>query len=266
MSYHLGSVGPDERAAGDPPAGRTRFLPRGLLSSALVLLVMAAFAGGVWFAHVAARRHEGGATAGDIPLIRADPHPFKVRPTKPGGMAVPDQNMLVYGERHDRIEHLLPPPEKPMARPAPPPPPPAPKRPAVPPPAIAAAPAAAPSAPAAPTLAQAPAASPTTPAVAAPAPAKPAPAPLRPAIARTGGFRLQLGSVKTPDAARRTWQRLKEANADLLGNLDGFAMRADLGAKGVYYRIETAPLADRAVAAQICGELKRRGVGCLLGH
>lgn len=261
MSYHLGSLAPDERAAGtDPPqGGRVRLLVRAIASSALVLLVMAAFAGGVWFAHFAGRRHAG---AGDVPLIRADSRPMKVRPAAPGGMVVPDQNMLVYGERHDRVEHLLPPPEAPMPRPAPPPPkPPAapvPVAAAPPAPAPALAPAKAPPAPA-PTLAKAPPA----PAPSA-MPAKPAPAPLRPVIARTGGVRLQLGSVRTPEAARREWQHLKEVDADLLGNIDGFAMRVDLGAKGVYYRIETAPLAEPAVAAKICGELKRRGAGCVI--
>ena len=258
MSYHLGSIAPDERAAGagEPSGGRGRLLARGIASSALVLLVMAAFAGGVWFAHFAGRRHGG--AADNVPLIRADTHPMKVRPAAPGGMVVPDQNMLVYGERHDRVEHLLPSPEAPMPRPVPPPP--APKPQAAPVQAAVSAPPAPPApAPAgpAPALAKAPPATPAAPA---------RPVPLRPVIARTGGIRLQLGSVRTPDAARREWQHLKEANTDLLGNIDGFAVRADLGAKGVYYRIETAPLADPALAARICGELKRRGDGCILGR
>jgi hypothetical protein len=268
MSYHLGSVAPptpraeppnDERAAGtgEPSGGRARLLARGIASSALVLLVMAAFAGGVWFAHFAGRRHGG--AAGNVPLIRADSRPMKVRPAAPGGMVIPDQHMLVYGERRHEVEHLLPPPEAPLPRPVPPPP--APKPQAAPVPASPVPASAAPTPPA-PALAKAPTAPPAPPA----APAKPAPAPLRPVIARTGGIRLQLGSVRTPDEARREWQHLKETNADLLGSIDGFAVRADLGAKGIYYRIETAPLADPAVAARICGELKRRGDGCLLDH
>jgi hypothetical protein len=271
MSYQLGSIDPDERAeeVGDPPGGRVRLLARGILSSALVLLVMAAFAGGVWFAHGAGKRYPGGG-AEDVPLLRADPHPFKIRPATPGGMVVPDQNMLVYGERRNTVEHLLPPPEAPMPRPAPP----APKQAAVPPPAASAA---APGEPA-PAPAQtptAPAAKGLTTASALPGgtstPAPPA-APTPPALANTtsvktgnGGVRLQLGAVRSPDAARREWQHLKEANADLLGDVAGFAVRADLGAKGIYYRIETAPFADPAAATRLCGELKRRGTGCILG-
>jgi hypothetical protein len=275
MSYPLGSIDPDERAdpalpdGGVPGAGARRLL-RGLLSAALVLLVMLAFASGVWFAHVAGKRH--GASA-DVPLLRADRHPFKIRPAAPGGMVVPDQNMMVYGERHEVVEHLLPPPETPMPRPAPPPTP----KPAAPKPAPSqAAPAAMPAgrAPAvtrAPTvpaardhatparaLTAAPAAAPATrpAAIMQPAPAKPG----------SGGVRLQLGAVKSPDLARREWQRLKEANADLLGDVPGFAIPTDLGGKGVYYRIETAPFADRAAAERICDVLKQRGSECVLGR
>src|SRR5579883_2795106 len=245
MSYHLGSVDPDERAGGfgASPGGGIRPVMRVLLSSALVLLVMAAFAGGVWFAHVSGGRR-GGDGSGDIPLLRADPHPFKVKPAAPGGMVIPDQNMLVYGERHDTVEHLLPPPEAPMPRPAPPPPP-------------------APPAPQAP--AAAPAAVPATAPPPAPAAAMPAAA-AKPAAATAqgGGVRLQLGAVRSPQEARREWQRLKHDNADLLGDVAGFAVRADLGAKGIYYRIETAPFADPAAAARVCAALKRRGSECIL--
>src|SRR5579884_1253672 len=248
MSYHLGSVDPDESAGGfgASPGGGIRPVMRVLLSSALVLLVMAAFAGGVWFAHVSGGRR-GGDGSGDIPLLRADPHPFKVKPAAPGGMVIPDQNMLVYGERHDTVEHLLPPPEAPMPRPAPPPP--APPRAAPAPQAPAAAPAAVPAT-----------APPPAPAAAMPAAAaKPAAA-----TAQGGGVRLQLGAVRSPQEARREWQRLKHDNADLLGDVAGFAVRADLGAKGIYYRIETAPFADPAAAARVCAALKRRGSECIL--
>src|SRR5579883_2837599 len=247
MSYHLGSVDPDDRAGGfgASPGGGIRPVMRVLLSSALVLLVMAAFAGGVWFAHVSGGRR-GGDGSGDIPLLRADPHPFKVKPAAPGGMVIPDQNMLVYGERHDTVEHLLPPPEAPMPRP---PPPPAPPRAAPAPQAPAAAPAAVPAT-----------APPPAPAAAMPAAAaKPAAA-----TAQGGGVRLQLGAVRSPQEARREWQRLKHDNADLLGDVAGFAVRADLGAKGIYYRIETAPFADPAAAARVCAALKRRGSECIL--
>jgi hypothetical protein len=273
MSYQLGSTDPpaprDQRSRGDPEdehaeaGGGTRLLGRGILSAALVLVVMAAFAGGIWFAHATDKRQQGG-EANAVPLLRADPHPLKVRPAAPGGMVIPDQNMLVYGERHDTVEHLLPPPETPLPRPAPP----APKQSAAPPPVAAATaaigPAPAPAAPAA----KRPAPAPTLPAevpIPPPAAAPPRAAVATPAPATAGGgVRLQLGAVRSPDAARREWQHLKKANADLLGNVAGFAVRVDLGAKGIYYRIETAPFADLAAAMRLCDALKQRGAACIL--
>ncbi len=52
---------------------------------------------------------------GEVPLIRADFGPVKVRPEKPGGMEVPDRDKLVYqrmqsGAPEPRVERLLPPP------------------------------------------------------------------------------------------------------------------------------------------------------------
>jgi len=62
----------------------------------------------------------------DVPIVRAEPGPVKVRPTSPGGLQVPDRDKLVYnrirssGADEDigpSVEHLLPMPETPMAAP-----------------------------------------------------------------------------------------------------------------------------------------------------
>jgi hypothetical protein len=74
---------------------------------------------------------------------------------------------------------------------------------------------------------------------------------------------MQLGSVRSQDAARQEWDRIKRMNADLLASVSAMPVRADLGEKGVFYRIQTAPIAD---AERICGELKRRNVGCIIAR
>ena len=43
------------------------------------------------------------------------------------------------------------------------------------------------------------------------------------------------------------------------------AVRADLGEKGMYYRIQAGPLADGRGRA-VCGELKRRNLGCIIAR
>jgi hypothetical protein len=80
--------------------------------------------------------------------------------------------------------------------------------------------------------------------------------------AASGHVRVQLGSVKSPEAARAEWQRLKHRYPDLLGRLSADAVRDDLGARGVWYRIEAGGLADRAAAKRLCAALQEHKLGC----
>ncbi|HEY1298938.1 MAG TPA: SPOR domain-containing protein [Stellaceae bacterium] len=256
MSYHLGPAETEEHAGlyADPreaPAPQ----PRRLLTIAAGLAVMVLFAGGLWLAYIAGTRHAVGSSGTDVPLIRADARPDKVKPDKPGGLQIPDRNMLIYGENRNPVEHLLPPPEQPMARPTAPP---SPSAAAAPPPEpVAASPEAAAPPPPKPSSTQK-AAAPT-----AIASGK-KPEAVRASPAKSGGVRLQLAAVRSEEVARREWDRIKRKNHDLLGNLTASAIRADLGDKGVYYRIRTAPVGDFAAADRICGALKERNVGCIV--
>jgi hypothetical protein len=90
------------------------------------------------------------------------------------------------------------------------------------------------------------------------------PQPGRPQLEPAGGLRLQLGAVRSAGMARAEWDRLKRTNPDLLGHLTAVAVRADLGDRGVYYRIQTGPIADSAVAERLCGELRQRHLGCMI--
>lgn len=102
-----------------------------------------------------------------------------------------------------------------------------------------------------------PASAPATPA-AATAPPEPAPAP-----AAADGWRIQLAAVRSQDAAASEWRRYKRLYNDLLGNLDVRIQKADLGDRGIYYRIQ-AGLLSRDDADQLCRTLKSRGGSCLL--
>lgn len=246
-----------------------------LIAGAIVLFVFS----GVVFALF---RHKGGpVVSAEVPLIRADEQPTRKRPSDAGGMTVPDRDSLVLNRAEPSVEQLLPPPETPLPRPTPPEPPaaaePTPPQAAAPPGAAAPAPAAAPPQekpePASTPAAAAPPSAPPSAAAAPPSPAAPAPerkmaraaAPPPPAAPTTvKGYRLQLGSVRTPEAAKKEWDQLKSEQGDVLGALGFTAERADLGARGIYYRIQAGPIADAATAERDCNELKRRGVGCLL--
>jgi hypothetical protein len=247
-----------------------RRLPKIFLS----MLAMALFAGGLWFAYVQGTRHpapgvqagvQGDVQGDGVALIRADERPTKVKPDQPGGMAIPDQNVSLYNEKPGgaQVENLLPAAPQPMPRPAP-----APKEAAVAPPPIPPAPAA----PVASSPASAPAAAPAASSPAKPA-AKAAPQPKQPASVAApaappgkGPIQLRLASLRSPEAAREEWARLKRENSDLLGNLTAVAVRTDLGDQGIYYRIQAGSFGDAAAAEKLCGELKRRKLGCILAR
>ncbi len=160
MSYQqFGHVDRDERIelAADEPMGeapRWSLVPKPLVN----VLVMAGFAGALYFAYVQGTHHpvatppavapaqqavaQPTLVAGqrpaatpavvaqnppppdNVPLIKADPNPIKVKPEQPGGLQVPDRNMMIYNERPGGppVEKLLPPPEQPETRAVAPPP------------------------------------------------------------------------------------------------------------------------------------------------
>ena len=256
MSYQLGSMDSDRTELYADPRERevaSRF--RGLIAGLVAVVVVGVFAGGLWFAYQQGLQHGGGSTgAADVPLIRADERPTKVKPENPGGMEVPDRDKLIYTQKRPTVEHLLPPPEKPMPRPTAP---------------SAAAPSGSPQPPLMtaaagasnpgpqPQLQQPAGKLPAKAGSAAATAAKPA------AAQQTGGARIQLASVRSEEAARQEWDRIRRANPDLLGSASANFVRADLGDKGVFYRLQTAPIAD---AERVCGELKRRNIGCIIAR
>jgi TPR repeat protein len=79
-----------------------------------------------------------------------------------------------------------------------------------------------------------------------------------------GGYSVQLAAVRVESAARGEWRRLRERHAELLGNLSLNVVRADLGPKGIFYRLRAGPLADKATARALCQVLAKKKVGCLV--
>ena len=85
-----------------------------------------------------------------------------------------------------------------------------------------------------------------------------------PAAGPTAAFRVQIGAVKTDSEAKREGERLKRQHTDVLGPLQLSVHRADLGSKGVFYRIQLGPLASADAAGDVCKKLSARKVGCLV--
>ena len=237
------------------------------------------------------------------PLIKADEKPIKVYPESPGGMTEQNADKLVYsrlrGEnRKGEVERILPEPEQPQrphsselpaasappatdgqgqtdGRPSasgptylgpnpvaapdeeeaeeepvptrvetPPPPKPAPK---------------------------AAESKPVQVAAARPVPAPPASKPVakaeptqKQAPAATGGFRVQILAARSAEDASAAWKKIQAKNGDVLRGLTGSVARADLGDRGVFYRLRVGPIASEAKAQSLCSALASRNVSCLI--
>lgn len=236
------------------------------------------------------------------PTIVADQTPYKVRPADPGGMQVANQDKMVYERispeemQQPGVEKLLPDPVAPKApelaesvrqgqavvptapstppslapevravAPAPAPVPApvqAPPQPAAPPPVMTMPAAPSSSAPSAPTF-TAPAPTqgqPPVPATAATAPKAP-PVPAKPAA--TGTYSVQLAALRDEVSVRKQWDGLQAKYPALLGSLSMGIERADLGNKGVFYRLRATGLPSEEAARTLCSELAKQKVGCL---
>ncbi len=262
-----------------------------LLPGLLVALAIGAFVAIVWWAY---RTAGTDGAPSEVPVVQTEPGDEKVRPESEGGMEIPDQDKQIYeqlgsGEAAPEVERLVAPPEEPLAPPAPPPAEPAPDTASLTPPpapqevttapaeetaALAELPEAPPDAADAepPTIPEAPADAQATaesaPAETPPAGEEPAaetePAP-EPQVAAAGeGFRVQLAAVKSEADANAVWVKLQKAHADLLGALKPTIQRADLGAQGIFYRIQGGPLASRDDAVALCDALKAKDQACLV--
>ena len=85
----------------------------------------------------------------------------------------------------------------------------------------------------------------------------PLPAPT-PAVAKKDGIYIQLGSYRDLKAAKADWAKLQKKYPQSIGKMSMHTERADLGAKGVFHRLQ-AKAGTEARAKQICTVLKSSG-------
>lgn len=270
-----------------PPPQPERVLPKGGLSVVAVLV----FLGIVWYAYP-----DGDARApdADVPVIVAEKEAYKFQPDDPGGMQVRHQDSTVFdpleGRGKQSAERLLPKPEEPVDTDK------------VIPATVAAIEKAEPelkldmqveeiaegtekfiaraeekTAEAVATAKTAaapvvlPVNKPAKPAASAEAAAKAsaiapaAGAATKPvAAAQAGSVYIQLGSYRDASGAETDWKKLQKKYPEQLGSLSMRTERVDLGAKGVFNRLQAGKLTE-ARAKEVCDVLKSANAGgCMI--
>lgn len=78
-----------------------------------------------------------------------------------------------------------------------------------------------------------------------------------------GDFAVQLASMPDKEAAQKTMAKLQSRFASNLGSTQLRVVKADLGSKGIYYRIQSQPLSE-AKAKSLCSSIKTSSAGCIL--
>lgn len=80
----------------------------------------------------------------------------------------------------------------------------------------------------------------------------------------SGNYIIQLGSVRSADGAREEWGKIKSKLPGVLDQLNLNVERADLGDRGVFYRIQAGRI-DKQTAAELCNKVKAsKAAGCLV--
>jgi cell division protein FtsN len=79
-----------------------------------------------------------------------------------------------------------------------------------------------------------------------------------------GGYLVQVSSQRNETEAQAALRSLQAKYSNVLGGQQASVRRADLGARGVFYRAMIGPFASRDQANQICGNLKAAGGDCIV--
>jgi len=101
-----------------------------------------------------------------------------------------------------------------------------------------------------------------------PAPAKPQANKLEAAAdeAKPQGWTVQLSSQRAPEAAWSVWKKLSAKYDSLLAGTDPLVYKADLGDRGIYYRLRVHKISSHHAARSLCAKLKARGTACFVSY
>ena len=77
------------------------------------------------------------------------------------------------------------------------------------------------------------------------------------------GWSVQVASANSEDGAWSAWKQMQSHNA-MLVEAKPVVVRADLGTKGIYFRVRLSGFADKGAAKDACTKLKAKGVACFV--
>jgi cell division protein FtsN len=77
---------------------------------------------------------------------------------------------------------------------------------------------------------------------------------------------VQIGAYPSREFAEKAFRQFKLTHGELAGDYLPDIKKADLGARGVWYRLRLGPFPGKPAAAAACEEMKKEGVTCLIAE
>ena len=77
------------------------------------------------------------------------------------------------------------------------------------------------------------------------------------------GWSVQIASAATENAAWSTWKKM-QARHKALASKEPVVVRADLGTRGIFYRVRLVGFESQSDANTECAKLKSKGVKCYI--
>ena len=97
-----------------------------------------------------------------------------------------------------------------------------------------------------------------------PAPAASEPAAPRFSFSSEGNYLVQVAALRSEAGAEAAWSKLSVQYDDIFNGASRYVQRADLGAKGVFFRLRAGRFQDRSEAVSFCDALKADGGSCIV--
>jgi len=85
-----------------------------------------------------------------------------------------------------------------------------------------------------------------------------------PEFATNGPYVAQLAALQSEAAVNAAWHRYASRAPQLFGAAHLDTQRADLGQRGIYYRVRAGYFADRANATLFCDRIRQMGQDCIV--
>lgn len=79
-----------------------------------------------------------------------------------------------------------------------------------------------------------------------------------------GAYLVQIAAFRSEEAAEAAWRKASGSRPDIYRGAAKHIQRADLGAKGVFYRLRVGAFAERSEATAFCTTLKSAGENCIV--